>query len=118
MTSRKKFGQQSTYVFFLPSYIINKTSSICIFSFQFKPEQINNKSGESYRKFSTLKSAMHCVVFVIKATSDITHDDALRKIKAIQQRIDNPCNISLRLSTILKMFKTQIKLEITKSNPA
>nr|XP_022308769.1 interferon-induced protein 44-like isoform X2 [Crassostrea virginica] len=59
---------------------------------KFNPVEIRNKYGESYRKDPTFKNAMHCVVFVIKATTNILEpdDETLKKMKDIQGRINGP----------------------------
>lgn len=41
---------------------------------------------------------MHCIVYVIKATTNMHDPDnqTLKKIKAVQNRIDGPRNVSFK----------------------
>lgn len=60
-----------------------------------------NKDEDSYRPDPSLQEAIHCVAFVIKATALLKNprDLALRKIKALQKRMNGPRNVSLVFNT-------------------
>ncbi|XP_022309286.2 interferon-induced protein 44-like [Crassostrea virginica] len=62
---------------------------------KFDPEEIRKKQGESYRKYPSLKNAMHCLVYVIKASTNVLEpkDETLKKMKAIQRRINGPRDV-------------------------
>nr|XP_022296599.1 interferon-induced protein 44-like isoform X2 [Crassostrea virginica] len=62
---------------------------------KFNPEEIRNKNGESYRANPSLKNEMHCIVFVINARTNLQDpdDETLKKIKALQQRINGACDV-------------------------
>lgn len=68
-----------------------------MFSFlKFNAEEIRNKRGKSYKEDPTFKDVMHCIVFVIPAMTNLydPDDEVLNKIKALQQRINGPRNVS------------------------
>lgn len=58
--------------------------------------EIKNGCGESYRSDPTFRNVMHCLVFVIKATTNLNNsqDETLNKIKAIQRKISGSRNVS------------------------
>ncbi|XP_022310669.2 interferon-induced protein 44-like isoform X1 [Crassostrea virginica] len=61
----------------------------------FNPEEIRKKRGQSYREHPTFKDVMHCIVFVIPATTNLydRDDEALNKIRNLQQRINGPRDV-------------------------
>lgn len=69
-----------------------------------EPEKIKEKNEECYRKYPSPKDAMHCIVFVIKATSHVEEDKTLRRMKEIQKKFDAPRNVSSAyLSTTFRL---------------
>lgn len=84
----------------------NKLSALNFISWyivlQFDPKEIKNKTGASFRRDPTFKNVMHCLVFVIKATTNLNDpkNKTLKKIKAIQRRVNASRNAFSLLSLL------------------
>ena len=70
--------------------------SLCVM-LQFNAVEIKKKDKNTYRENPELRNEMHCVVFVIKATTNLNNprDEALKKIKEVQRRISGSRNVSV-----------------------
>lgn len=80
-----------------------------------------NKEGDSYRPDPSLQDSIHCIAFVIKATALLNdpRDLALRKIKALQKRMNGPRNVSFVFNTnhlqLFTYYERRVERKLKKS---